>query len=523
MRISAQKLFFLAFFLFLALFAGISHKTYAQTPGTLDEIEATTPQADIQTENLDAEANVEMNMHNGVQILLIETMSAMACQLTGVDPTRPGTQCLGVNPETGKIGYVENGGGLIAVMGKAIDMTFTPPASFTQYTAYLKGNFGVGDKVYAQENTDPCKNLSRGVGFCGLQPVLPLWVAMRNIVYLILILAFVVVGLGIMLRVHIDAHDVMTIQNQLPKIIMGIIAVTFSFAIAGLLIDIMFVATYLFAFVIQSATSTVVSPEAANAVVGASNPFNAANAAFSENGGILGIAGQVSSAFAEVIKSVFTGPSSNFGNGDIVGNIIGGVVGVIVNILAFLIIAIAVVVCLFRVWVVLVVAYVNLILDIIFAPFWIIAGVMPGSKAGIGVWIKDLLANLAVYPVAVAFFLLASYFIESFNGDSVTRFVPPLVGGTNTEAIGAIVGLGFILMLPNVLTTTKDAFKAPGVNFGNIMGPLGVGGKYLGIPKTAADTWARNVHAQHGGGKGTNILAKAMIYSGFTKPYGSGH
>jgi hypothetical protein len=420
--------------------------------------------------SLNADSNVPKNFHSFTQILMIDSLSAVICQLSGTDPITAGHKCLGINSDTGKIGFVENGEGMLGVVGSMIDATFVPPASSVQYVAYLKNNFGLTKSAYAAPGDvavsdcakDPTK---RGVGFCGLLPVLDLWIAMRNIVYLILILAFIVIGLGIMLRIHIDPRTVMTVQNQIPKIIAGILVISFSFAIAGLLIDVMWVTTYLFAGVITSATGADPAKSMME-VLTSGNPIDAANSVFP--GGIISIANITAQAFGSLVEDAITGK-----DGGLVGEVIGGAV----YLLAVLVILIAIIVALLRLWVSLVITYINIILDVIFAPFWLLAGILPGSTLGIGGWFKDLLGNLAVFPVAISFFLLANYFVTAFKDAPTSSggFAPPLLGGTNQEAVAAIIGLGFILMLPNVLTTVKAFFKAPKVNFGPIMKPVGVG------------------------------------------------
>ena len=87
--------------------------------------------------------------------------------------------------------------------------------------------------------------METGTGFDGLKPLLPLWTVFRNIVYILFVLVFVIIGVAIMLRLKIDPRTVMTIQNQIPKLIIGILLVTFSFSIAGFLIDIMYTSIYL--------------------------------------------------------------------------------------------------------------------------------------------------------------------------------------------------------------------------------------------------------------------------------------
>lgn len=421
---------------------------------------------------------VEKNIHNGAQIIMLETLSAIGCQITGSDYLRPNQKCIGVNPSTGDIGFTENGGGLIGVMGTLISYTFVPPASSSQYISYLSNNFGINKSAYAADPIDPCIDNSKGIGFCGLTPVLKLWVGMRNIVYLILILVFVVIGVAIMLRIHIDPRTVMSIQNQIPKIIVGLVVITFSFAIAGFLIDIMWVATYLFGQVISDAagnTELFNNAKSFNDVIIANNPFDAINKTI--DGGPGKIAGEASGAFAEVIKSVFQGPSSNFG-GDPAMDFVGGVVGVIVNILGFIIIGVAVLVSLIKLWISLILTYLNIILDVVFAPFWIVAGLVPGSPLSLASWFRDMIANLAVFPVVIGFFLLANVFINEFGKYTGGRFIPPLVGGVNAEAMSALIGLGFILMLPNLANALKTALKAPKLDFGPIIPPLAAGAAY---------------------------------------------
>lgn len=452
--------------------------------------------------------DVELNVHNGVQILMIEFLSAVTCQLGGVDPISENGKCLGVDPKTGKIGFVEDGGGAIAVIGSLIDATFVPPASSIQYVAYLKNNFGVVKSANAQglPSPNPCLSNVRGVGFCGLEPLLPLWTTMRNIVYLIFILVFVVIGMGIMLRVHIDPRTVMTLQNQIPKIIVGIVAITFSFAIAGFLIDIMWVTIYLFASVIQTATAGQLSAQTMINITHANSPFDAMNIAYP--GGIIDLASGVSAAFGDIVTDAFNGTiSSQIGA---VSDIMGG----IAHVIAFVVVLIAIIVVLLRLLITLIITYINVILDVIFAPFWILAGLVPGGPLGLGAWLRDLIANLAVFPVAISFFLLGSYLVKVFGdntGGISNQLTPPLMGSVNPSAMAAIIGFGFILMLPNVLSTVKAALKTPKVNFGPIMGPIGVGTRIGGnVTRGGIDEYARSRTNQQ---TGRSSLGARILYT----------
>src|SRR5207248_2071356 len=83
-----------------------------------------------------------------------------------------------------------------------------------------------------------------GYGYASLRPFLKLWKAFRNIIYLLFVIVFVVIGLGVMLRLKVDNKTVMTVQAAIPKIVVALILVTLSYAIVGFLIDMMWFSCY---------------------------------------------------------------------------------------------------------------------------------------------------------------------------------------------------------------------------------------------------------------------------------------
>jgi hypothetical protein len=492
-------------------------------------------------------------------------MSAATCQLAGIDPVNPNTQCLGVDQKTGKIGFVENGGGAIGVMSQMISVLYTPPLHTGDYFNHLAQNFGIVKPAYAQ-----------GTGFEGLKPLLGIWTAFRNIVYLIFTIVFVVIGLAIMFRIKIDPRTVMTIQNQIPKIIVGIVLVTFSYAISGFLIDMMYTSIYLIGNVATSASKQ--SPAIVTKVVQSDNPFSAVKETvgldvawkpaetagefisplFDNPGGriVIGIVGgfigskirtgtayvgETATKIAKPVVSVagwglapFTGGASiavstgiNTGltklgdffakevgkPGSISSNIarrqvsanpqaitdsFGTVIGFaggflltkqivsgIASLIAFIIIGIAILWSLFRLWFTLIMAYIYILIDVVLAPFWIAGGIIPGQPVTFGGWLRHILSYIAAFPTTIALFLLGKVFIDAFGTDQ-KGFVPPLIGNpTDTNAIGAIIGLGIILLSSNVVNMTKKLFKAPVVDVGSIGQALGVG---VGVPISTIKT-----------------------------------
>lgn len=184
--------------------------------------------------------DVVRNEHTRVQIILIELSSALICQLTGYDVINPEQGCLGIDYTTNKLGYAPKNsdgqiGGLLGFSTNMISSLYTPPVTSGLYVQYMAQNFGIGEKIYAASGDE---------GFNALESLRNIWVLMRNIAYLSFTIIFIIVGIAIMLRIKIDPRTVMSIQNQIPKIIIAIVLVTFSYAIVGVMIDLMWAVTY---------------------------------------------------------------------------------------------------------------------------------------------------------------------------------------------------------------------------------------------------------------------------------------
>ncbi len=544
MKLSVR--FLLSFLLFFLTFSGLfTQSTYAQSINQTPQNSYTAPNTNPDVPN---------NLHNYTQNVLIEVMSAVACQLTGIDPTSPTQQCLGVDPNTKKIGFVNGDGGAIGFMGNMITMLYTPPLHTGDYFKYLAQDFGIVKHTYAAPTAT-----QNGIGFQGIAPLLALWTVFRNIVYLIFVLVFVIIGVAIMFRVKIDPRTVMTIQNQIPKIIIAIILVTFTFAIAGFLIDLMYTSIYLTGNAIASADKNLQKDNTVVKLAQSSNPLAAANDIGGSGGNALGLANiawEPAKAVGSFISPIFDNTPGKFivglaagyigksigkkagkaigtisrvagaviglaactagtegvaagaaapaciaGGakiGDIVGNLLGGVLGIggaiygvthaqaitgfIVSLIAFVIIAIALLWALFRLWFALISAYIFILLDIVLAPFWIVAGAFPGSPISFTGWLRNLIANLAAFPAAIVMFLIGGVFIDAFGSSNTAgQFVPPLITNpSSTKAIGALIGLGIILATPSVVNMMKAALKAPKIDLSTVGTAIGTGPRVAG-------------------------------------------
>jgi hypothetical protein len=437
--------------------------------------------------------DVPNNLTTYSQTVLFGLMSAVGCQLAGVDPVNPKQLCLGVDQQTGKIGFVQNNGGAIGLATNLIAGTFLIPVHFSDYVAYTFDNFGFPKKTYAQ-----------GIGFTGLQPVLGIFTIFRNLSYILMVFIFLVIGVAIMLRVRIDPRTVMTIQNQIPKLIIGILMITFSYGIAGFLIDMMWVGTY---FVVNTLTPSVQQQNVTQSLTQSAPGF--ANNIFIDKGGLFQLATDGAAATGNLVRQVIrpdtlasNAPTDNVDCGwnvfcaidnalkgtisGVINMAVSWIVGFIVGVIAFLVFAIAIIVQLFKLWFALLKAFVSVLLDVMLAPFWILGGLIPGAggNIGIGPWLRDLIANLAVFPAVVFLFIVARIIMDGFSasGSSSSNFNPPLLGnagGTNAGMFGALIAIGFILGAPSAVEQIKKALKASGPG-------LGLGGAGTGIAAAGA-------------------------------------
>ena len=92
------------------------------------------------------------------------------------------------------------------------------PVTTQQYLAYMGSKAGFVDQAYAQ---------STAGGYTILEPIRQLWVASRNVAYLITSLTLVVIGFMIMLRKKIDAQTVIGIEQALPNLVITLLLITF--------------------------------------------------------------------------------------------------------------------------------------------------------------------------------------------------------------------------------------------------------------------------------------------------------
>lgn len=520
--------FLLIFFFLLPSFTSITH---AQTP----------TDARYQLIQPNVNSDVPHNQHTFVQSLFLEILLAVQCQLTGIDLSNPTKSCLGLDVQTGKLGYSPPNsegkfqvGGVLGMLNKSIGVMYTPTFSSQEYFKDVASNFGLVKSTYAYNYS----------GFEGLSPVLGLWKTMRDISYYLLILAFIFIGIGVMLRLKIDPRTVMTVQNQIPRVIICIILITFSYALAGILIDTMWAVTYMGINRITQAADPRVDCDQedmhlANTATRfiLANPFGFVNQIFAGSGGYMGcvdvwgtldlsknVANQIARIEDDMILNFFFGKTETpdcgifSGAGECFLAGLYAVVNWVVSIIWFIIVFIALMIALFKVWFELLKAYIMILLYTILAPIWIVFGLLPKRPLGFEKWIRVYFANLAIFPAVVFILVGARVLNELFAAAGDTpRFVPPLIGEPSTGSFGAIIEFGMVLMAPQLLSLIREKLSVPPTKqTGAAMQTFNAGRAAAGTPAKQA---LKHLNKRDQQGNAIGPLAKRMdnVTRGFSR------
>jgi hypothetical protein len=109
-----------------------------------------------------------------------------------------------------------------------------PPASGVFTIQETLANAGFIPKTYAQ-----------GIGFSSLSSFRMIWKSLRDVVFLLIVLAVVITGFIVMFNVPVGGKTSVAIESILPRLVITLIAISLSYAIAGLLIDLMYVLMFL--------------------------------------------------------------------------------------------------------------------------------------------------------------------------------------------------------------------------------------------------------------------------------------
>jgi len=377
-----------------------------------------------------------------------------------------------------------------------------------------------------------------GFGFGQLSSVQVIWGVFRNISYFLLALSFIVLAFMIMFRVRISPQTVITIQSAIPKIIFTLLFITFSFAIAGLLIDLSYVAVGLLALA-GDASSSLNSVGLFSALLSA-HPIL---------------------AMMLIILIYFIGIQVVLGPATAASYIISlGILAplfLILDVVIFLVILFVFLIIWVRLIWVLLRTFINIVLLIVFSPILILTGIFPGG-GGFGSWLRNLSSQLAVYPVFIAMLYLSHFFFWTSVSPNVTldlndrsTYIPALfswlgqnnnllnpygidrigtagqislpgfaLGGTGIT-FGIIVALGILFLVPSVTNIIQSAISGRPFAYGTAIGAAlatgwAIGGFPLYYPWGIVKSGYEKKAVEQIGAEGWRAIFKAFRPGGST-------
>src|SRR3989344_249889 len=334
--------------------------------------------------------------------------------------------------------------GISGIITKLYALTLFSQPSSIDYLAYVGKNFGfsITRPAYAQ-----------GFGASqAVKPLIPLWSIFRNIAYIIFIVTFLIIGFMIMFRRKLDPQTVVGIQHALPRIIVALLLVTFSYAIVGFMIDLMLLLTNMVATILGNNFTFLDQPSSL-----------ANNNIFKLIIPITPLGKDLGQIIDNTIRNLFSDEFAGLGFLEGLSNItvkaVLGIAGVFV---------------MFKIFFMLLASYVHIILSLILGPLQLSLSAIPGNKA-LSNWFLQLLSNILVFPITFALIFIASILISQTRinpGDidwqldtgaiwkqGKLAWAPPLIGTDFATSAGPLLAFGILFTIPTIASSIKAALE----------------------------------------------------------------
>lgn len=429
------------------------------------------------------------------------------------------------NPKDGDINYNSS---ILGYMGNMIALPYqNPPSSGIAWVQDSMQNVGLVPHTYAA-----------GIGFYSLSAFQKIWQIFRNITFFLMALAIVAVGFLIMFRVKLDSQTVISIENSLPRIIITLLLITFSYAIAGFMVDLMYVVIMIAINIFGNVGSTGIQSVTVDNLksVYLTNQVSIFSAflgtttymeAYVE--GLRGLieiipewiklflyVGIYSYLYAALLGFLTRTFGENIDIGADVSIVVAGlnlkfsrlvffiIFGVILGIILpifiyfvipFLLALIVLLFLFFRIFFMLLRCYVQIAINIIFAPVLILPNVLPGNNAFMD-WFKRILGNLAAFPITIILLITVQLiaindeFIgfrsaagylpgQSTHDFSAVQFSMPMLPFKTSQLVPIIAAV-FLLVIPELVMKVVNSIAGaslieagPGALIGGVGGAVG--------------------------------------------------
>jgi hypothetical protein len=230
-----------------------------------------------------------------------------------------------------------------------------------------------------------------GYGYQAMGILQPWWKNVRDASFTLLVLVTVITAFLIMFRVKISPQAVVTIQSFLPKLIITIILITFSYAIAGFLVDLM--------YLVYALAIKLIFPN---------RSFYFMWAIFNGNGGGIFLI-FLMYVFFFVISALL---GFMFWMTNSILNTLAGTISFPIFVLLIIIVALLLMLLLifniFKITWMLLKTTAQLFIAIIFSPLKIMASLLT-NQSPLG-FVKDIASNLIIFPIVGILMFLALEF-----------------------------------------------------------------------------------------------------------------
>lgn len=253
-----------------------------------------------------------------------------------------------------------------------------------------------------------------------LEVIYYFWELTRNIAYGIVSISILITGFFIITRRKISAQASVSVQMAIPRIVLGLIYITFSYPIGAIAASLAMRMGWTMMALVQKITADIISSVFSSVGPGAGTSIPA--------------------SIGAIISLVLTIVVTVWGSGFTVITI-GSILMLIIGVLYLLV--------LFRIMMV----YMNMIFSIIAAPITFAIGIIPGREAMTEDWFKKLAQNV----ITIAAMIFMAYLSIAL------LLILPISALTGTGGFGFIFGMfsgisGFVAAIVSMAT----ALKMPG-------------------------------------------------------------
>jgi hypothetical protein len=367
---------------------------------------------------------------------------------------------------------------IFGLISRAINYPFiNPPASGIYWISSVLQKSGLIPKSYANE----------GIGFAALKPLSGVWEIFRNISYSVIVIIMLLIGFMIMFRAKINPQTIISIENSLPRIVVTLLLITFSFAIAGFLIDLMYVVSGIVISLLSN-NGVVPLPEDLRRVTVARSDWVQLWDMVYLNGNIwflgpafldllpttinvavrtsIGIGVTLLLKAIDPVNDVLSGKVceiepvgsgwTNFICSGVLYPLVIGLISfispVIISLIIFLTTGLYV---LFRVLFMLLGAYLRIVFMILFSPIILLIGAIPGKNM-FGKWLKNIVSDLVLFPLTLALIYLSAI-ITNVPPSSNNFFQAPMLYSIYPEVFNIIIGMGLLFSIPNIAKAVRES------------------------------------------------------------------